>query len=413
MCRSGSSRADGPMTPRRVLFVESYPHVLYGQQQTMLSLLDAHDPARLAPIVAMPAAGPFADELRARGIPMRIVPYPSLLAPYGGVYFRYSLGEKVRTAWQVVRYAWRLRSELRALGVEGVFCNDTRGLLTVGVAARTLGLPVMIWEKLGRPQGWLDVLQLPLATVTLVISDAVVPKYPGWQVRLFRSRIVKVFDGVDLEFFARAPDRRAQLGLAEGDTALAIVGTVTERKGHDRVLRVFDRLVAQVPSVKLLVVGEPIGEQDRRYRDRLPNKDHPRVAWLGVRRDIPAIMKSIDLLVVPSRHEGLGRVIVEAMAAGKPVVGARTGGIPEVVIDGETGLLFDGDDAAGLLDCLVRASASRRLRDAMGGAGRRRAAACFDRREQTRQVLDLMLGMLPRSGDAPATSRPRSAHGPS
>jgi glycosyltransferase involved in cell wall biosynthesis len=390
-----SASADDQLAPRRVLFVESYPHVLYGQQQTLLALLDAHDPAKLDPVVAMPAAGPFADELRARKIPIRLVPYPALLASYGGTFFRSSPMAKARAAWQAANYAWRLRTELRELRIEGVFCNDTRGLLTVGLAARSLGLPVMIWEKLEQPQGWLDALQLPLATINVVIANAVLAKCPAWQVRLFRRKITQVFDGVDVALFQRAREIRAQLGLAENDTALAVVGTITHRKGQDRILQVIDRLVERAPSVKLLMVGGPISEEDRRFFDRLPNNNHPRVAWLGVRRDIPEIMKSVDILVAPSRYEGMSRVCVEAMAAGKPVVAARIGGIPEVVVDGETGLLFDGDDADALVECLVRLSASREHREQLGAAGKLRAARCFDGSRQMQKVLDLLIGMIP------------------
>jgi glycosyltransferase involved in cell wall biosynthesis len=84
-------------------------------------------------------------------------------------------------------------------------------------------------------------------------------------------------------------------------------------------------------------------------------------------------MSQIDVLVHPADHESFGRVVVEAMAAGLPVVGVRGGGVGEIVRDGETGLLADADDAAGLAACIERVGRNEELRRSLGTAGRRRA----------------------------------------
>src|SRR5690606_18024107 len=147
-------------------------------------------------------------------------------------------------------------------------------------------------------------------------------------------------------------------------------------------------LCAALPNARVAVVGAPEAETDRAYAAALPNRDHPRVAFLGRREDMPDVMQSLDVLVIPSRHEGMGRVTAEAMAAAKPVAGARTGGIPEIVADGETGLLFDGDDADGLLAALIRLGRSPELRARLGAAGRCRVARHFDAAVQTGKVLD-------------------------
>lgn len=383
------------MSRTRLLFVESYPHVLFGQQHTLLSLLDAAQDLAIEPVVGVTVEGVFCDEVRARGLELVAFPYPELLGAYGGAVYRYRGLKRVRMIGQGMGYLLDIRRHLHQLNLDGVFCNDMRGLLTVGLAARTLGLPVLIWDKLDKPHGWLDWLQLPLVTTNVIISQAVTRKYPAWQRAWLRHKIVPVSEGAELDRFDAAESIRATLPAAEDDILLAIIGSITHRKGHDRLFAIWPQLIQFLPNLRLLVIGEPSGNiEDARYASQLPNRDHPRINFLGMRNDVPNLMKSIDILLVPSRHEGMGLVIVEAMATGKPVIGARTGGIPEVVVDGETGLLFDGDDASQLMSAIERLSLSAELRARMGAAGRRRVEQHFNRPVQMQRVLQLCLDML-------------------
>ncbi|KGA02101.1 hypothetical protein KP05_08855 [Cobetia amphilecti] len=101
-------------------------------------------------------------------------------------------------------------------------------------------------------------------------------------------------------------------------------------------------------------------------------------------------MFSIDCLLILSRQEGMGQVTVEAMASGKPVIGTKAGGIPEVVIHGETGLLIEGDDDEALIDAIAWLCENPVKRQKMGAAGRARVQSCFDRPKQHAKVIELM-----------------------
>jgi glycosyltransferase involved in cell wall biosynthesis len=378
-----------------VAFIESYPHALAGQQRTLLSLLEQSPDSGMDPLVITPGEGAYVDQLRSRGIPVEVFPYPLTMSRYGGAVYRDGILGRARTFRDALGYSWECRRKLKRLGPKAVFCNDMRGLLTIGVAARSLGIPVLIWDKLDQPHGALDWFQLPIATRNVIISSSVLSKYPRWQQRWYRNKILRIPDGADLDRIDRGHAIREQLGLAEDDVVIGIVGTVTNRKGHDRLLSLVPELVKQVPNARILVVGSWQGsEQDREFFESLPNRDHPRVMFLGQSDEIENIMHSIDLLTIPSRHEGLGLVTVEAMAAAKPAVGARVGGIPEVIVDGETGWLFEGDDRHQYLDRLVRLAESEKLRRRMGAAGRRRAETHFNRPQLMTEVCRTLRSMI-------------------
>lgn len=380
---------------KKILFVESYPHVMFGQQRTLLSLLEASPSVDIEPVVAATSDGPFVDEARQRGIPVTLIPYPAMLSSYGGAIYGYRGMRYLRMLGQWLGYVRTIRRTLKALAVDGMYCNDMRGLLTAGLAARSLGLPVMIWDKLDKPHGWLDWLQLPLVAKNVIISEAIKTKYPAWQIGLYSRKIITIYNGADINRFKVANSIREEWPFNRSDTLFAIVGSITSRKGHDRIFEIWPDIVKKHPAAHLLVIGETTGSpEDEMFVKNLPNKDHPHIHFLGMRKDVPDVMQSIDVLIIPSRHEGMGQVTVEAMASKLPVIGANTGGIPEVVVHGETGLIVDGDDADGWKAAIVQLADSRDLRERMGEAGRKRVEAEFNRPVQMDKVLKLCREMV-------------------
>ena len=336
----------------------------------------------------MTGEGPLVDEVRRRFKDLIIFPYPDLLLSYGGVIYKYKGWRFLRMLVQLVIYVWNIRAKLKIMHLDGVYCNDMRGLLTVGLASRTLGLPVLIWDKLDKPHGWMDWFQLPLVNRNLIISKAVIRKYPKWQVTLMKKKITLIYDGADLNRFENAQSIRSTLGLGINDIVMAIIGTITHRKGQDRILYIWPEIIKRFSNLRLLMVGSTTGgEEDSKYFERLPNKNHPSVKFLGMREDIPNLMKSIDILLIPSRHEGLGVVIVEAMAVSIPVIGSNSGGIPEVIIDGKTGLVVEGDDPNSWITAISQLASSSELRKRMGITGRERAEHEFNRPIQMAKVL--------------------------
>lgn len=371
-----------------VVFVESYPQALAGQQETLLALLDHARQSGIAATLLTPSEGVFVKRLRARNHAVEVVPQPETIRAYGGAVYRYGPLQKLRMVFQVLGYVARLRRHLRARGYCAVFCNDMRGLLTVGLAARQAGIPVLIWDKLDKPHGLYDALQLPLASRNLMISNGVARKYPAWQKRLWSARIRVVRNGIDLTRFRPAERNKARetLGLDESQIVLAIVGTVTERKGHDLLFKALHKAREQDHRLQLLVIGQP-DDASAAFADRMRATAPPGVSWLGHRHDLYALLPAVDIMVSPSRHEGMGRVNVEAMATEIPVIGSADTGIAEVVVNEETGLLVNSKDSDALCDAILRLSRNSDLRMRMGKAARARVEAEFEVTKQINTVL--------------------------
>jgi glycosyltransferase involved in cell wall biosynthesis len=194
------------------------------------------------------------------------------------------------------------------------------------------------------------------------------------------------------------PVRGASAGVREGlgipaeEFLCAMIGSLEERKGHAAA---FEAIAALRGGVQLLVVGE--GPEERALRDRAAALGiERRVRFLGYRGDVDAILAECDALVLPSTLEATPYVIVEAMAAGRPVVAGNVYGVPELVRDGETGMLVDPRAAPEIARAISILAADRDRRARMGAAARKRYEEMFRIErcvEETQSIYRELLGL--------------------
>lgn len=187
-----------------------------------------------------------------------------------------------------------------------------------------------------------------------------------------------VFSGIDCTPFEDAMNRRAEtrasLGVGEDVTLIGGVGRLAPVKGFTHFVAMARELATTMPDLRFVIAGE--GEEAERLRDEAGTGPQA-VQFLGQRTDIPQLMAAFDILVVPSLNEGMGRVILEAGAAGTPVVASHVGGIPDVVDDGETGLLVRPRDVSGLVSAVQTLVHSPERRRLMGATARARVVPHF------------------------------------
>jgi glycosyltransferase involved in cell wall biosynthesis len=174
---------------------------------------------------------------------------------------------------------------------------------------------------------------------------------------------------------------RRELGIADGAPLLAIVGQITPWKGQSTAVEALTAVRAERADARLLVVGAPkFVDAATRYDNRAY------LAALHEQVDAPDVVAAADLVLVPSWEEPFGRIVVEAMAVGTPVLATRVGGPAEVVSDGEDGLLLDPRDAGAWGRAAARLLADPDALERMGGAARR-SARRFDGAEFARGML--------------------------
>ncbi|MFH1919531.1 MAG: glycosyltransferase family 4 protein [Planctomycetota bacterium] len=198
------------------------------------------------------------------------------------------------------------------------------------------------------------------------------------------SRIETIYNFVDPrwsgEVSREARTRiRAEFGADESCCLMAVVGTLIRRKGLIHLVRALPKMLQAAPNARLVAIG---GSTSSRYAARVRTTAErlgvaDRVVWAGIRHDMEHVWSAIDLLIHPALEEPLGRVLLEAMAAGVPVVASDSTGIRECVVHGTTGLLVPPANSDALAEAAIPLLCDPSRRRQLGAAGRRRVEEHF------------------------------------
>jgi glycosyltransferase involved in cell wall biosynthesis len=299
----------------------------------------------------------------------------------------------------------RLQGLLARLRPALVHTHLARAGVTGRMCARAARVPRMVstlrnltdWqERAGEPLRALDRRTLRWCDAIVAASDAIRQAVAQREPAL-AARTCVIHNGVDVEAFAeRAASGRAMaresFGFGPRHCVIGAVCRLEPRKGIDTLLRAFSAALAVRPESRLLIVGEG-PERAALEATVRAGRLEAAVRFTGERRDVADCLAAMDVFAAPSRTEGLGLALIEAMAAGLPVLGSRVGGIPEVVEDGRCGWLLPVDDTEAWRDALVRIVAGSDLRVAMG-AQARRSASRFSIAASDRALAELIRGLI-------------------
>jgi glycosyltransferase involved in cell wall biosynthesis len=200
-------------------------------------------------------------------------------------------------------------------------------------------------------------------------------------------------NGVDASRFAPTPEvikraamLRSELGIPPQAPVVGFVGRLTRDKGIPELTEAFLQLGDQFPDLRLLLLGPFEDEDPLPAETRRCLETHGHVIFAGLVEDTAAYYALMDVFILPSHREGLPNAVLEAQAAGIPVVAARATGVVDAVVDGETGLLFPVGDAAALTEAVARLLSDKALASKLAHAGQERIKREF-RQEQIWEAL--------------------------
>ena len=392
---------------RRILFV-SVTGELGGAERSLAELVLALDRSRFEPHAVTPGPGPLASRLGRAGV--------------GVDFARVERIRRTVNPIRIARYVAAISKASRAVAdlarskrVDVIHANTDVAQVYAGEAAARAGV-TSIWhsrDMLGL--GPLGERLSEKAACVIAISEAVAAHLADSGVDSSKIRVVE--NGIALGFFkeldldnARSSARQ-ELGLAEGAFVAGTAGAFVPWKRHEDFVRAFGRLsemevadhvespegpgserveVARIVPARGVVFGADIlGENERYERDLKRLADEftgERVLFPGWREDLARLLPALDVFVSPSEDEPFGRVIVEAMAAGVPVIATDSGGKPEIVEHGETGVLVPQGDVEAMAEALYKLRHDEEMRKSLARAARRAAFERFSVERVAREV---------------------------
>ena len=214
------------------------------------------------------------------------------------------------------------------------------------------------------------------------------------------EKILRVYSGIELDLFRpvtgeRKNRNRKKWKLKQNDAVIGIVSKLWDGKGHAVLINAFKELKKEIKNARLVIVGEGyLYEELLRMVDMHCLKDS--VLFTGFRMDVSEIISTFDVAVLPSFFEGMGRVLLEAMAMEKPVVASRVGGIPDLLEHGINGLLVRPGNVEELTEALKKILTDKRLAESMGKQGRKRIKEQFSADVMAQSIQKLYRELLTR-----------------
>jgi sugar transferase (PEP-CTERM/EpsH1 system associated) len=267
----------------------------------------------------------------------------------------------------------KLAREFRHLRADVVHTHNDRPLIYGAPAARLARVPVAIHTKHGRAGGN-SPRQRMLIRCAARLCDAFVCvsedcRMLAEQQGVPRNRLRTFWNGIDTQRFS--------FQTPSSDGPAVIVGRLCPEKDMGTLLHAMKHLVASAPGFRLRIAGDgPCRAELERLTDELGLRGQ--VTFLGMVRDVPALLRQASMYVLSSISEGVSLTLLEAMATGLPVVATRVGGTPEVITDGETGLLVPAQDPRALADAMRRVHQDSALSSRLGANGRASVEQNFD-----------------------------------
>jgi len=210
------------------------------------------------------------------------------------------------------------------------------------------------------------------------------------------ENVVTIHTGIDMTKFspeAVPGNLRQEMGMAEETPLIGTVAILRRKKGYHVLLDAIPLVLKKAPHAIFAFVGDgPQKENISGTIEQLGLSGNVRL--LGMRWDIPNVLKSIDIFALPTLQEALGSAFVEAMAMGKPVIGTNVGGVSEVIKDGSNGYLVEPNNAAALSEAILKVLEDPERGRSMGREGRRMVEELFTNEKMCEKMHDLYMSLL-------------------
>ncbi|WP_245909130.1 glycosyltransferase [Mycobacterium neglectum] len=383
-------KRDRPVRLSAVLDVAS----VGGAEILLLNLFKHFDTDVVEPrLVCLRAPGPLADDFRNASFDVEILERSG----------RFDL----RTVPRLVR-------SFRAAGTDAVLVtHHQRASLALGrIAARLAGVPASVVAAHDMDLTSIGKRVLPRwAVSTLALSDALVllsrgqgdylrrEEGVGQRLRATTQEVV-IPNGIQLSAPPTAADRqraRALLGVADSEFVVGVVARLSAQKAHEVLFEAIAATAGDVPQICLVVIGG--GDRDGELRQLAQHLGiGSRTKFLGVRRDVEDLLPGLDVACLSSVHEGVPITLIEAMAAGIPVIATDCGSVRDIVRDGEQGFVVPVGDVANFADRLRVLADDEALRTQLGKSGRTRVETEFRIENTARRYEELLTDVLARKG---------------
>lgn len=381
---------------KKILFIHQSAE-LYGSDKTLLQLLQNLDNKKFYPVVVLPSNGPLKDELLKLNIEVEIAPvlklYRGLVKPKNAIKFFFEINSGLKS----------LNKLHKKNNFDIVYSNTLAVLLGLLFAwKKSIKHVWHVHEIIEQPiffkKAFIKLLSLR-STERIIYNSKATQKF--WSVNSqIRDKGFVVWNGIEDDFECKLEKiegiKNNLFYSSNEEIIIGLVGRISRWKGQFLLLEAFQKLVSKYSNIKLVFIGDSPPNQEH-FKENLKtqiqqNSLVEKVLIIPFQKEIRPIWQAIDIVVVPSTEpEPFGMVAIEAMAASKPVVGANHGGLQEIVVNNETGYLFEPNNVDSLAHYIEQLVLNKELRIDFGKKGKKRVENNFTVTKYVEQIERILL----------------------
>lgn len=376
---------------RKLLFVNPFSQPISGPDESLL-LLVGQLSGEYDVTAAIPHDSYHAVRYSAKGAKTAFIKMESLRR----------FGNFIQIPLYLYRFASSIPSFLKLIKETDpdIVHTNMESVLSAGIAAKIRGVPHIHHVRstsIAKPKWACDMLIKAID----IFSDRIITNSEAvaelFYKRGLRQKVAVVYNGVDIPGFntaVKSASFRKSFGISESAPLIGTACRINPRKGLEFFIKAAALVKESIPAARFVIIGEAFGADEEKYRRNLTRLSEKmgtdkEIIFTGRREDVKEAISALDVVSLSSLDEGFGRVLIEAMALGKPVVSFRTGGAGCVIEDGVTGMLVALKDARALAEGIIFLLNNRDIAGRMGLKARECAESKFSSEKSSRKIKEI------------------------
>jgi ADP-heptose:LPS heptosyltransferase/glycosyltransferase involved in cell wall biosynthesis len=326
--------------------------------------------------------GWFTGKLKELKIPFEIVP----------------MGKgKLRYIWRSIPAMMRLRKFLQQWKIQIIHANTFEASKFALLGSFVLRIPLFLHQRIVIQKSPFSQFAIEFKVLSqwmrrvICVSDAV--KKSLLKIGISQERLVTIRTGLDLEPFHHSNKTytKESMGIDSDGPVVGTIGIIRPEKKLEVFIHAAKNVLQSYPSARFFIAGDVVSEADQKYKEKLLSlveelELSEQILWSGLWEDVPSLLPVFDIFISTSPVEALGRSIVEAMATGLPIVAVNGGGIPEVIEDGEEGLLIPPGEPDSLSRTIIELLKDHDNAKQLGAKARERVLSSFGMEEYVSKI---------------------------
>ena len=339
------------------MFLESRYDSYYGAQKSMMTLIRSLDKTFFDFKIVTTGIGKFIRGVKKDSdYKVDVIKIGKKANTFGGKILEYSTFEKILVAIQILIYNIKILNYLIKNKIDIIYVNDIRALLYTIIASKLLKKKIVWYIRAEVPNNKLTDIGLKYSDFIITIANGVLKNIPEEKIKKINYKITNIYTGFDFSEFKILDKKLAKkkLSISENKFVIGYLGSINDRKGIDILIDAYLDLLKKHDNIELVIAGD-VSHGYEEYWNKLKLKikeEGGKFTYIPYCQNVSLVYSALDVFVLPSRLEGLPRVVIEAMAHKLPVVCTNVGGSSEIINDKVNGLLIEKNSVIALYNAL-------------------------------------------------------------